>query len=404
MRALRNTWPRHHRGFSLVELMVAIAVGMVLTLAVFGVLAMAEGRKRVTTGLNDLEQSGNLALYQLDQWVRSAGSGFAGTAVVDKSAYGCLLRARNKEGQTLPRSAALPAPFADVDPDGKGGFPLLPVMILPAATTPGASGKTSDALVIMAGSSSMGGAGLSMTADPTSDKLSFSNTLPFAASDLLLMVDPSVGSTCLVTQVSSKFSSESGSATDVSLGGDFYADEVEDTSVSSSFKHDSGVVLPLGSPSTNPPQFLVVGVGDNNTLYSYDLLQIAGEDSALQARADSVFEMHALYGVDTGGDGKIDSWVTGDDKSDYAVSKLVAGTTAAQTLIKRIKAIRVGLILRTTLPEKSAEDTSTPKSLTLFPDLDGVSFTRKLSDTEQQYRYRTMEATLVLRNNLVMKD
>jgi len=398
MQSWRHTRPRRQRGFSLVELMVAIAVGMVLTLAVFGVLAMAEGRKRVTTGLNDLEQSGNLALYQLDQWVRSAGSGFAGTAVVDKSAYGCLLRATSKDGQTLPRESALPAPFADVDPDGKGGFPLLPVMILPDATTPGASGNTSDALVVMAGASSMGGAGLSMTADPSSDELSFSNTLPFAAEDLLLMVDPSVGSTCLVTQVQSK------STTSVSLGGDFHASEVGDTSVSGSFKRDSGVVLPLGSPSTNPPQFLLVGVGDNNTLYSYDLLQLAGSDSSLQARADGVFEMHALYGVDTSGDGKIDSWVTGDDKSDYAVAKLIAGTAAAQTLIKRIKAIRVGLILRTTLPEKSAADTSTPKSLTLFPDLDGVSFTRKLDSTEQQYRYRTMEATLVLRNNLVMKD
>ena len=403
MQRFPSSAPRLHRGFSLIELMVALAVGMVLTLAVFGVLAAAEGRKRVTAGVNDLEQAGNLALYQLDQWVRSAGSGFSGSAVVDKSAYGCLLRASRQNKQILPRTEALPAPFAKVDPDGDGNFPLVPVMILPEATTPGASGKASDALVIMAGASSVGGAGLSMTADPASDTLSLANTLVLEPDDLLLMADASVGNNCLLTQVSGKFDKKKGANTALTLGGDYYASTVDGTSITDSYKHDSGVLLPLGS-AKNAPQFLVVGVGDNNTLYSYDLLQMAGEDDARQARADSVFEMHALYGVDTNADGTIDKWVSGSDDGDYAVSKLMAGTTAAQKLIERIKAVRVGLILRTTLPEKSAEETSTPSTLTLFSDLgDGLAYPRKLSESEQRYRYRTMETTLVLRNNFAIK-
>lgn len=398
MQSSHSPASRAERGFSLVELMVALAVGMVLTLAVFGVLATAEGRKRVSTSLNDLEQAGNLGLYHLDQWVRSAGSGFSGTAAVEKSAYGCLIHAKAKDGQTLPRTAALPAPFATVDPDGSGNFPLLPVMILPDATTPGESGKTSDALLIMAGSSSLGGGGLSMTAEPTSNTLTLSNTLAFSASDLLLMVDPSVGNTCLLTQVSSA------KDTSLALGGAFYSATVDGTSVASSYTQNSGMLLPMGSVG-NAPQFLVVGVGDNNTLYSYDLLQINGSDSALQARADNVFEMHALYGVDNNSDGKIDAWVSGASTSDYAASKLMAATPTAQKLIKQIKAVRVGLILRATLSEKSAEDTSTAGTLTLFPDLADkkLDYTRKLTDSEQKYRYRTMEATLVLRNNLMLK-
>jgi type IV pilus assembly protein PilW len=400
MQSSHSTAARAERGFSLVELMVALAVGMVLTLAVFGVLATAEGRKRVTTSLSDLEQSGNLGLYHLDQLVRSAGSGFSGTASVEKSAYGCLMRAKAEGGQTLPRAEALPAPFDTVDPDGKGNFPLLPVMILPDATTPSASGEKSDALLIMAGASSMGGGGLAMTAEPSANKLTLSNTLAFSADekDLLLMVDPSVGNTCLVTQVSAK------DDTTLTLNGTFYSATVDDTSVATNFTQNSGMLLPLGSVS-NAPQFLVVGVGDNNTLYSYDLLQISGSDSALQARADNVFEMHALYGVDKNSDGNIDDWVSGAATSDYAASKLMAGTAAAQTLIKQIKAVRVGLILRATLSEKSADDTSTPATLTLFTDLEdkGLDFSRPLSEDEQKYRYRTMEATLVLRNNMMIK-
>lgn len=394
------------RGFSLVELMVALAVGMVLTLAVFGVLATAEGRKRVTTNLNDLEQAGNLAMYQLDQWVRTAGSGFSASAVIEDSAYGCLLRASAKDKQTLPRTEALPAPFASVDPDGKGNFPLVPVMIIPGATTPGASGKASDALLILAGASSFSGAALSMTADPQDSVLSLDNTIAFSPKDLLLMVDKSVndGNTCLVTQVSSSFSNEKGTATSLTLGGNFFSATVDGTAVAN-FKHDSGMLLPLGSPAAEPPRFLLVGVGDNNTLYSYDLLELDGADNARQARADSVFELHARYGVDTDANGTVDKWVTADDSGDYAVSKLMAGTAAAEALIKRIKAVRVGLILRTTLPEKSADDTSTPDSLELFSDLgEGLAYKRELKGDELKYRYRTTDATLVLRNNLVIKD
>ena len=72
---------------------------------------------------------------------------------------------------------------------------------------------------------------------------------------------------------------------------------------------------------------------------------------------------------------------------------------------KPVGAVRVGLILRATLSEKSAEDTSTPTTLTLVSDLadEGLAHTRTLTDSEQKYRYRTMEATLVLRNNLMIK-
>ena len=45
----------------------------------------------------------------------------------------------------------------------------------------------------------------------------------------------------------------------------------------------------------------VIGVGDHNTLYSYDLLQTTA--SPLSPLADGVFELHAVYGVDTTADG-----------------------------------------------------------------------------------------------------
>lgn len=396
--------PRQRQcGFSLIELMVALTIGMVLTIAVFSVLAAWETKKRVTTGLNDLEQAGSLALYQLDTWSRSAGSGFSGAAAVGNSIYGCLLRATGPDGQTLPRKSALPAPFAEVDPDGEGNFPLLPVMILPGATEPGESGEPSDALLLMAGSSQQSGVALQLAADPTDSQLTLNNTLGFRASDLLLLADNKIGRNCLLTQVASDFSSNSGKATQVGLGGSFHAATIGDTAIASSFSQDGGMVLPMGAAGTHPPQFLLVGVGDHNTLFSYDLLQTAGTDAALQARADSVFELHALYGVDTDGDGTVDEWASAAS-GDYTVDALMAGTTAAKLRLLRIKALRVGLILRTTLPEKTAEETSTADTLVLFSDLDeALQVRRELDEDARRYRYRLMEATLPLRNHLGLK-
>ena len=183
--------PRRHlqQGLTLIELMVTLLIAMVMSLALFSILASAEGRKRVSTGLNDAEQSGQLALYLLDQWTRSAGSGFAAQAA---TAYGCSLHARSASGQTLPLTAALPAPFASVNP-GSGVFALAPALILPGQTTPSASGQASDVLVLMGGTAGLGGAPLVLNSAPGTSTLSLKNGLAVAANDLLLLVDPAAG-------------------------------------------------------------------------------------------------------------------------------------------------------------------------------------------------------------------
>lgn len=46
--------------------------------------------------------------------------------------------------------------------------------------------------------------------------------------------------------------------------------------------------------------------------------------------------------------------------------------------------------------------TDTPASLSLFADLgSSLTYTRSLTTAERRYRYRTLETTLPLRNNLL---
>ena len=142
--------------------------------------------------------------------------------------------------------------------------------------------------------------------------------------------------------------------------------------------------------------FLMIGVGADNTLFSYDLLQAT--NTPLLPIAAGVFEMHALYGVDNDNNGTIDAWVDPSSSVTYSLAALMAGDQTAARLLQSIKAVRVGLITRTSLQERT---TVAPATLTLFSDL-GLTHTRTLTDAERLYRYRTIESTIPIRNALLL--
>lgn len=391
---------RPARGVTLIELMVALVVALLLSAAVFGVLKVAEGRKRTLTTVNDINQSGNYALYLIDKWVRSAGSGLVQAS---SFAYGCPLYAYSSAaGQVLPRTAALPAPFDQVVSRFGASFRLAPVLILPGATTPGVSGQASDALVLMAASSGAASIPLPFASSGgAAATLTLGSTQGLSGSDLLLLADQQGTSTgaaaCMVQQVASGFTG--GSGTTVPLGGAYYAEVIGAQRLDA--LTPNAVAMNLGSVSGNLPQFLLVGVGDHNVLHTYDLLQATAEP--LQQRAEGVFELHALYGVDLDADGKLSSSEWASPAADaYAPAALAAGTKAANQVLQRIKAVRVGLILRTALPERAGSaQAPAATSATLFADT-AWSFTRQFTGDELNYRYRTLELTIPVRNNLLL--
>ncbi|MCB4365662.1 PilW family protein [Hydrogenophaga taeniospiralis] len=389
---------RHRqRGVTLIELMVALLVGLFLTLAVYMVMSNFESRRRTNTAGSELDKAGALAMAQIDRQLRSAGSGFAQAA---SFAYGCALHASKSDQQILPAKDALAAPFASVDPGTLGVFRLAPALILPGQTTPGASGKASDVLVIMASAAAWGGVPAPFTEAAQAAALTLANTLPFSRNDLMLLSDEQPAEAggvapCLVTQVSS--SATTGSATNaLALAGTWYSATVDKTAVTG--YSETGTATVLGNAGLGRlPEFVLMGVGDNNTLYTHDLLQTT--DTPLQATAEGVFELHALYGIDTNTDKKVDLWVSPtDSKSGYGLSDLSDGSLAAAGKLRNIKAIRVGLILRTALPERDEVSSAT---VTLFNDINGLTHTRDLTSSERHYRYRTLESTIPLRNNFL---
>lgn len=62
-----------YRGFSLIELMVGLVIGLLATLAISQAMSVFEGQKRGTTGTADAQTSGGIALYNISRELKLAG-------------------------------------------------------------------------------------------------------------------------------------------------------------------------------------------------------------------------------------------------------------------------------------------------------------------------------------------
>ncbi len=372
-------------GFSLIELMVALVIGVLVMLGITQVMLGSEGQQRTTDATNDVDQSASYAAYALDKAIRSAGSAFY---QANQFTLGCPLYATNGTSQLLPLSGAPSSEFPNVT---QTTLALMPLLILPgqSAASDGSGGShTSDVIVVMAGVNGNAAVPSSFLQAPTATVLHLVSDVGYAAGDLVLLSDVAQGTSlsgCVIDQASSV---ASGGV--VNLGGTYHAgDSISGHAISSISA--GGLAIDLGNETSgSPPQFELIGVGPDTTLDAFDL--ITQQSSPV---INDVFEMHALYGVDPTGNGTI---VWDQPTGNYSPASLTAGTAAAASTIQTIKAVRIGLILRSQLPEKTAV---TPGPLTLFSDLgSALTYTRSLGSSEQHYRYRTLELTIPLQNTL----
>jgi len=72
---MENAITRNQKGFTLIELMVGMALGLLASLAIFTAVSSFETQRRVTAAGADMQQNGLLALYFLEQDLRMAGFG-----------------------------------------------------------------------------------------------------------------------------------------------------------------------------------------------------------------------------------------------------------------------------------------------------------------------------------------
>jgi type IV pilus assembly protein PilW len=85
------------QGFTLVEILVAMVIGMIGMIIMLQVFATAEGQRRATTGTGDAQTSGAMALYDLQRDIRQSGYGFNSLTLLN-----CSVALRAPSNATLP--------------------------------------------------------------------------------------------------------------------------------------------------------------------------------------------------------------------------------------------------------------------------------------------------------------
>jgi len=154
-------------GFSLVEIMVGLVIGLLATLVIMQVFSVFEGQKRATTGGADAQTNGGVAIYTIQREASMAGYGMPVFSIQN------------------PALRCDPLPTHPV-----GGAGLFPVLI-----TEGGAG--SDTLTIRYGSTQRGGIPISGTFAGTS--VTVVNNLGCQVGDTALVVS---GSLCAMQTVS----------------------------------------------------------------------------------------------------------------------------------------------------------------------------------------------------------
>jgi type IV pilus assembly protein PilW len=104
-------------GFSIIELLVAALIGLIGTVIIFQMFAVAEGQKRQTTGASDTLQAGAQALFQLERDAMLSGYG------IPKQLLGCKVNGWFDNGQPGGQDILIPFLAPVTITDGAGGAP-----------------------------------------------------------------------------------------------------------------------------------------------------------------------------------------------------------------------------------------------------------------------------------------
>ncbi len=347
--------PRQH-GVTLVELMVGLSVGLLTTLAITQVLALAEGQRRSAVTGSAAQVDGAVAIYALQRDLQMAGYGL----VHNPAALGCPVRAQFSGGALQQ-------------------FPLVPAFIVDGGTD-----GAPDTVSVLSGSRSGASVPLLVTENhpPTATGFVVRSAFSVAVGDLLLAVPAAWDATVARCTL-------------------FAATSVAATAVGHAASAPWNTTLAALFPVAGyPAQSYLVNLGsmvyrryavqaDGAALQTQQLSATTGATTTLTAYAQIV-NLQALYGLDADADGVVDTYTA------------TAPTTAAGWL--RVLSLRIAVVARSAQYEKETVTPDSPTwSVRLLPtDAAPTSLPFKLSQLAdwQHYRYKVYETVVPLRNVL----
>jgi type IV pilus assembly protein PilW len=354
----------NQKGFSIIELMVGMALGLMATLVIVQVFSAFEGQKRTTSGSADAQTNGTIALMNIQRNIQMAG-------------YGLPLPMADKENSSLKCTA-----FANYDPDNNvatnNSTNLFPLII-----QDGIGSNGSDVITVRYSTTAMGAVPVKIinASGATGAGINVDNNIGCNDNDIALIMD---GNNCQMATIADGNGSPD---TDVNIKLTAWA--------------------PAGAPLVNNAKIACMGDWQNYTyqLNANDELLLNGEPIVSE-----VVSLQAQYGISATADSnQVNQWVNA-----------TGATWAAPSVANRnrIKAIRVAVILRNGLEEKEVVTTACSSTTAANPTglcaWDATSAGPLVASPAPainlnaiggaNYRYRVFETIIPLRNMLWSKE
>ncbi|KQZ41427.1 PilW family protein [Duganella sp. Root1480D1] len=362
---------RSHKGFTLIEVMVGLLIGMLGTLIVAQAFTNNEARKRATTSNADAQANGAIALYMLERDAKAAGWGMAAGS---NSYSGCttIYAYCDKNASCGGAAGALT------------NISFAPALIKDGGTKP-------DTLAIQYFADPNLGSSLPSGSTITTRKM----LLPSAELDVANPAACSEGDLALVSQagnctvmkitevqdVASKLQHNPGTSGEYNPPASFSNDNGWP-------KYPSGASVTCFKPATNGPIFRKVYSVNTAT---HDLERSDNSQNPAVTNElvmTDVVDLQAQYGVAPAGTQAINAWVNASDPgwdnplpADWA----------------RIKAIRVALVTRSTQYERPVAGEGCKATTSLKSSWATIKTDNYPSDWGC-YRYRVYETVIPLRN------
>src|SRR5258708_4940751 len=172
------------RGFSMVELLVAMLIGLIGMIIIFQVFEVSESIKRSTTSGGDAQQNGAIALYSIERDFKNAGMGFNDTTFA-----GCDIVGYDNKRAT-----------PDFPPAG------VTMKLAPVFITSGAATTAPDQISVLYGSQpqAVGSVPLFSDMDATkngADDLIVTNPFGYNLGDVFILDQPATTKKCAVMEV-----------------------------------------------------------------------------------------------------------------------------------------------------------------------------------------------------------
>lgn len=349
---------RGQRGFSLIEILVAMVIAMIAVVIMMEVLLNSDQRTRTSNAGNDAMGTGAVMLHMLRRDVQQAGYG-----INTVNLLGCNL--------ATPSGAAVP---------------LAPVVINPPASLVPAGDANTDTLIVVYGNADSQPEGNSVQGPPTGSAYVMQSATSFTAGDYVIAYPGSCAASLGLEQVTGVTASE------------VTVDTVDAATT---------ILYNLG-----PSPRIVAYAVRNGQLTSCDFLTAdcrVNNAANWTAIAGGIVSLRAQYGRDTAAAGSMDGAVDVWDRTTPSV--LPAPAPSLQCQWARVPAVRFALVARSseyasrfnaTTGQRECEPVTTAAPGWLGSADDPVDLTKNpdgSANTDWQcYRYKTLQTVAPSRN------